>query len=493
MNTYVNELQEFLISKTTGKLSSLRCRPEYFIKNNKIYLLDYLDQTYPDTWSLRDKINACIKLQITNIPLCTICQQNHRQIVYRSAGEVCLSNECSKECTHIASGIRLKTLVRDEKIANEKRKQTLLKKYGVEYNSQRPEIKKILQQPKINKNVYEKLNDKEWLYNEYITNKKTAIEIATELNVYYGTVLDYCRKHDIQISYYRNVSKEEKQINDWLQSYSITTELNVRNIITPYEIDIYLPDYKIGIELDGLQWHSYNTHETQKEINKHLNKTLLCYEQGIQLIHITDWDWRNKNSIIKSMILFRLNKIQIKIDARKCTIVEISNTDAKEFLRNNHIQGEISSLYKIGLLYNNELVSLLCIGKSRQNRNYQYEILRFCTKTFTNVRGGFSKLFKYFCQKYNPASIITYADRMFGEGNVYQHNGFEFLKSTKPGYFWTDGYDIKISRYRTQNKNISKLNLKNYNNELSEFDNMINNKFRRFWDCGNNVYYYLQK
>jgi hypothetical protein len=497
MNQYFNELETLLMSSIPGKLSSLRCREEYFIKNKKEHLLEFLNNTYPKSWSFRDKINAAVKLKLETVEICPICNKNHKQIVYREGGGAFLSRECSKKCTAIASGIRLKEVVknRDENKANEKRKETLLKKYGYEYNSQRPEVKEILKQPKVSNEVFQKLNNKDWLYNEYIIQKKPSVTIAKELDIYYGTVLDYCRRHGFEIQYYRNLSSEESEISDWLNSININHIQNDKSLIFPFEIDILIPNSNVGIELDGLQWHSYCIDETEKEINKHINKTLLCADKEIKLIHVTDWDWHNKKEIVQSIILSKLNKIENKLDARKCKIIEISAKESREFLNDNHIQGQINSFYKIALTYNNEIVSLLCMGKPRNDKvklSHEYEILRFCNKKFTNVRGGFSKLLNYFIENYSPKSIITYADRMCGEGNVYKNSGFTFLRSTKPGYFWTDGNDVKISRYRVQKNVIEKLNLKYYNSNLTEEENMRNNKFRRFWDCGNNVYEWMK-
>ena len=44
--------------------------------------------------------------------------------------------------------------------------------------------------------------------------------------------------------------------------------VNSRDIINPYEIDIYLPELKLGIEFNGLYWHS----EKFKSKNYHFNK-----------------------------------------------------------------------------------------------------------------------------------------------------------------------------------------------------------------------------
>lgn len=201
MKEYFDELELLLMSNVPGKLSSLRCREEYFIKHGKQHLLKFLDETYPSNWSFRDKVNAAVKLRLKTVDMCEICNINHKQIVYREGGGAFLSNECSKECTAIACGNRLREVAktRDEVASNIKRKDTLKKKYGYEYNSQRPEVKEILKKSKVADDVFEKLNDKDWLYNEYVTNNKTSTVIAEELGINYTTVLDYCRKHGIEV------------------------------------------------------------------------------------------------------------------------------------------------------------------------------------------------------------------------------------------------------------------------------------------------------
>ena len=55
-----------------------------------------------------------------------------------------------------------------------------------------------------------------------------------------------------------NVTKWQADINFILEELGIVTILNDRILITPYEIDIYCPELKIGIELNGLYWHTEN-------------------------------------------------------------------------------------------------------------------------------------------------------------------------------------------------------------------------------------------
>ena len=161
-------------------------------------------------------------------------------------------------------------------------------------------------------------------------------------------------------------------------------------------------------------WHN----ELNKDKNYHLSKTEECEKQGIQLIHIWEDDWLYKKDIVKSIILNKLNKNKI-IYARKCKIKEIKNDLYRKFLDDNHIQGYINSKIKIGLFYDDELVSLMTFGNRRvamgkkSTNDDEYELLRFCNKLNTNIIGGASKLFKYFIDTYKPEEITTYADRSF--------------------------------------------------------------------------------
>ena len=76
-----------------------------------------------------------------------------------------------------------------------------------------------------------------------------------------------------------------------------------RNLIKPYELDVYLPNLKVAFEFNGLFWHS----DKYKDNNYHSMKSDLCDEKDILLIHIWEDDWMNKNEILKKYILSILN------------------------------------------------------------------------------------------------------------------------------------------------------------------------------------------
>ena len=248
------------------------------------------------------------------------------------------------------------------------------------------------------------------------------------------------------------------------------------------EIDIYIPDLKIGFEFNGLYWHS----ELYKENNYHLEKTNLFKSKGINLFHIWEDDWIYKGDIVKSMILNKLGKTPNKIFARK-TIIKVidDNKLVRDFLDKNHIQGFVGSKIKIGLFYNNELVSLMTFGNLRKSLGQKseegsYELLRFCNVLNTTVIGGASKLFKYFLNNYNPNQIISYSDLSRSNGNMYQQLGFKLSHNSDPNYYYIID-DVRKHRFNFRKDRLVK---EGFNPNKTEIQIMNERGFYRIFDCG---------
>ena len=286
-----------------------------------------------------------------------------------------------------------------------------------------------------------------------------------------------------------NSSIKEKELLDFIKSLTNDTISNDRNIINPYELDIVVPSKKIAFEYDGLFWHS----EVKKDKDYHLLKTEKCIENDYRLIHIFEDEWLNKSDIWKSMIRNIFGMTINKVYARNCIIKKINTKECTTFLEKNHIQGWCPSQIKIGLYYNNELVSLMTFGKSRHfigNSKTEYELLRFCNKLNTNVVGGASKLLKYFIKEFNPSSIITYADRRWSNGNLYNKLGFKYSHNSKPNYY----YIIGATRKNRFNFRKSVL-IKKYNCPLniSEKEFCKQQKWYRIYDCGTMVFKWFKE
>lgn len=241
------------------------------------------------------------------------------------------------------------------------------------------------------------------------------------------------------------------------ENYNGKIELNNKNTIKPYEIDIYLPDLKIGFEFNGVFWHS----DKFKSKDYHLKKYKKSTENNIRLYTIWEDDWTIKREICESFILNKLGK-SIKIMARKTTIKEVDYNTSKEFLDISHLQGDCKSSKRIGLYYENNLVSLMTFSKLRLPLNGKntdkdsWELTRFCNKKGFSITGGASKLLKYFINNYNPVEIQTYSDNLISDGKLYEKLGFDYKWMSDPGY-WYVVNGIRSHRFNWRKSKLIKL------------------------------------
>jgi len=287
-----------------------------------------------------------------------------------------------------------------------------------------------------------------------------------------------------------NSSLKEKEICNFIRTLGFEDAYNNdRKILEGKELDIYIPSLKIAFEFDGVFWHN----ENNREKDYHLWKTTECEKSGVRLIHVFEDEWIYKKNIWKSIISNILGKTEKRIYARKCIIKEVSTKECTVFLENNHIQGWCPSQIKLGLYYNEELVSLMTFGKSRHfigNGKMEYELLRFCNILNTTVIGGASKLFKYFVDKYKPNSVVSYADRRWSKGNLYDNLGFEFSHFSPPNYFYVIG-DMRKNRFNYRKSIL----VKKYGcpEDMSESEFCKLQKWYRIYDCGTAVYKWFNK
>jgi len=268
---------------------------------------------------------------------------------------------------------------------------------------------------------------------------------------------------------------------------------NDRTLIRPKEVDVKCDTHKFCVEYDGQFWHSEGQDNIKRwdkgELKKfHVTKTEMCERQGHQLFHVFSSEWLNKREIWESVINSKLGRTE-RVHARKCQIRELTSKECSSFVQHNHLQGNKSASVRLGLYYNNELVSVMTFGKSRYDKSIQYELIRFCSKLNTTVVGGASKLLSYFVKSYHPTSIISYANRRWSTGNLYEKLGFAFVKNTAPGYFYFRGDDTAelMSREKFQ-KHKLKDKLESFDPSLTETQNMYNNGYRKIFDSGNKVY-----
>lgn len=274
-----------------------------------------------------------------------------------------------------------------------------------------------------------------------------------------------------------------------VENYSGEVLTDYKDAISPYEIDIYLPELNLGFEFNGLWWHSSKF----KNENYHFHKKEISKNNNISLYTIWEDDWNIKRDICKSYILNKINKSN-KIMARKCKVIEVDYNTSKSFLNNNHLQGDCKSSIRLGLYYKDELMSLMTFSKLRlpmggRNKEGVYELTRFCNKIFNSVIGGSSKLLKYFLINYRPIEIETYSDNLISDGNMYQKLGFNYIHTSKPGYWYV------VNEKREHRFNWRKQRLKSLGYDMNKTESEIMSElgFYKIYNAGNKKWIYSTK
>lgn len=322
------------------------------------------------------------------------------------------------------------------------------------------------------------LENKEELAALYQT---TCVEdIASMLNVHIQTVYSYLNRHDIREPF---KSSEENEICTYLSSIGVNNIVrNSRSLIpSKKEIDIFLPDYQIAIEYNGIYWH----HEDIDHITRsyHYDKFKQCSELDIQLITIFSNFWKSKKDIVKQTLVNKLGLNSKKVFARQCTIRPVTTKDASVFLNLYHIQGTTPSSIRLGLYYKNTLEAIMTFSNSRIGIGKQeegYELVRFASKS--RVVGGASKLLSYFIKTYSPTKIISYSDNEWSTGNLYASLGFILEKEIAPSYWYIKPREERL--YHRFNFAKHKLVKLGYATDRTERDITREMGLLKIWDCG---------
>ncbi|MGI0076107.1 MAG: DUF7487 domain-containing protein [Nitrosopumilaceae archaeon] len=216
----------------------------------------------------------------------------------------------------------------------EKVKQTMLNRYGVEHPLQSKEIQEKSRQTNLERygvkhptqkqivNFLPLLKDHNWLYNEYISRKKTARQIANELggNKNLTTICNYLHRHDIEIRYKHKYSYK---CIEWLKTIIKNENIFIQHAGnigehripgTRFFADGYCEETNTIYEFYGSVWHGdLNIFQEDERRHPFLDITVgesyyntkrrekIIREIGYNLITIweSDWDLRDANASLK--------------------------------------------------------------------------------------------------------------------------------------------------------------------------------------------------
>jgi len=374
---------------------------------------------------------------------------------------------------------------------------------------------------KINKvvNKSKLLYDREYMYREYVTDQKTAQQIANEIGVSQQTVLTYLRKHRIETRLdgqwqYRELKDLLNKLTDKKfmieqyitlkkSTYQIACELGTNDVLVgrhlrrlgiqmrshleyadlmssvhkhkliplldkyginhvssyvvrmredknwSYEIDEYLPDYRVFLELNGLYWHGYGNlnltvaRNIQRDIVKWKNLTSKFPDHKIVYMLESDFEDGLADRIIEGIVGRKRELAKWKPDGYR--IERCNKDDVYEFIANNHYLKSIpASKFIFGLYNKNQLVAAVVFSYPHRNE----QLLKYGENTveisrFISLEHG-SNANSWFISKclreVSNRPIISYADitrypgKISHDGTLYKACNFEYIGLTESSY-----------------------------------------------------------
>lgn len=229
-------------------------------------------------------------------------------------------------------------------------------------------------------------------------------------------------------------SLAQKEIFNFVQQ-GLKAELNYRySQDSKKEVDIFLPEKNIAIELNGVFWHStgapkyqaLSVHERRKaalhgETEKHSELSKL----GIRLITITDFEWQQKKGAVKNILGHVIGQHK-RVLGRETEVRYVDDKEAREFLNKFHLQGACTSRIYYGLFYRGELIAVMSFRKQVE----LWELKRYCCTR--KIIGGAAKLLSAFVGDFKPKKIVSFCHERLFSGAIYV--GLGFTKTLEYGF-----------------------------------------------------------
>lgn len=393
--------------------------------------------------------------------------------------------------------------------SQEKYKETMLEKYGVDNGLKLDFVKEMKSIPHSEERIQKRIDTFNKNYDRskniergYLVVKKrfsdhnitmhTKLEdydgyfsypyLSLECNVcnhtweqrYMSGYYQYCPvcKPETEKTYVSN--QETEVVNFIKENYSGNIITSDRSIINPFEIDILLPELKLGIEYCGIYWHSEKS--SGRGFSYHQNKLNLMKSKGYDLITIFSDEWEGKRYQVENKLLNLLNVSNEKVFARKCSVKKVSRNSTIEFLNENHIQGAPNRLpLNYGLYFDDILVAVMCFSIT----NNKAELTRYATSI--RVVGGASKILSSFLSENKVDSVFSFSDNRWSNGKMYESIGFTKESEVPPMQSYVEKYSFRyhkqaMSKYKF--KDIIDIENK------TEWEVMQELGYDRIWDCG---------
>lgn len=304
-----------------------------------------------------------------------------------------------------------------------KRTETLLIRYGemAPNKVNNPRSKEAIEAVKSKENMSE--------FIDRLGYAPTGIQLSELLGIGLSRTLVLIHTYELEdkIQFLNGSSNAELELYKFIKdTYSGEVIHNDREVLEGKELDIYIPEKKIAIEFNGDYWHS----ACYKEKDYHLNKTLACEKEGIQLIHIFEHEWVESKDKIKTFIKSLLTNNEESNQSSSIEAVEVKFNESYNFCVSNSIYEIEDSEFSIACVENNKAT---CVTNISRVSDSTMLINNICFKDIMFNRQAILKTLEYMHNKFqNIKECIIYIDISKETKDRYEELGFKVKNTIEP-------------------------------------------------------------
>ena len=122
---------------------------------------------------------------------------------------------------------------------------------------------------------------------------------------------------------YENKTAAEDDIASFIKTFCDSEVVQrARDVISPRELDVWIPEKKVAVEYNGIYWHSLNMGTSP---DYHISKTAKCEQKGIHLLQIFENEWNDSRDQMKSLLRHAIEDL-----VAESTQLSFSNQSFKE-------------------------------------------------------------------------------------------------------------------------------------------------------------------
>ena len=296
----------------------------------------------------------------------------------------------------------------------------------------------------------------------------------------YGSTC-YWTSADCKVSYSTIHSAPNESFAKLLESRNVTYEREFKLVNRSYDFRISTNLVEINPSAThNSTWGIFSTQGLDKYYHK--DKSQLAENNGYRCIHV--WDWDDKDRIVKLLLPRK------RIFARKCEVRDVDLSTTREYLNTYHLQGYARDSIRVGLYYNDELVSIMTFGKPRYNKKCEYELIRYCSSY--DVVGGAEKLFTHFIRTYNPTTVVSYCDKSKFTGKTYLNLGFKFESNNVSKHWYNPITNVHVTDNFLRQRGFDQIFNTDYGKGTSNDVLMLEAGFIEIFDAGQSTYIWFK-